>query len=97
MVTALQALRRHNWGIAGRVSSGVRSLDTNPSSKRSSDVSEKDRGSFISRPYNVLFPLESTPYERRFGDELRESQAEDALTPDGEVQGLIAAALKGDD
>lgn len=96
MVTALQALRRGNWGLAGTVSNGTRILDTNPASKRSPKVFESDRGSWISRPYAIMQPTESVPYERRFGDELRDSQSEDALTPDGEVQGLIAAALKGD-
>lgn len=57
---------------------------------------ENDRGIIRSYPYSQWIPLESTPYDRRFGEELQAMMEGDvwgALTPDGVVGDSFASAL----
>lgn len=83
MVTALQALRRHDWQTAGKVTQGNEAKplvqNADPSEKRDpavyADVVD-GRTVWRSRPYagvhmveGRLTPIASCPYEKRFGME----------------------------
>jgi hypothetical protein len=97
MVTALQALQRNDWGLAG-------TLANEPTNRQSSDPSLKrsswywDGGLLRSRP-NANDPYEpSRPYEKRFGmadpfsDESREAAG---IHPDGYPGDLWKEAMYG--
>lgn len=87
MVTAVLALARGKWDTAGRVSfDGIKRLNSNPHTKRNPDWwPDRNNDDIIaSLPYNVGVDLESTPYNRMFGDELAEMNLSIEVTPDGE-------------
>lgn len=87
MVTAVLALARGKWETAGKVSfDGVKKLNSNPHTKRnpSSWVDPENDYIIASLPYSVGPELESTPYDRRFGDEMEELNMTIEVNPDGE-------------
>jgi hypothetical protein len=97
MVTALQALQRNSWEMAG-------TLVDNPTNKQSSDPSLKrsswhwDGELLRSRP-NANDPYEpSRPYEKRFGMEdpfSDESREAEGIHPDGYPGDLWKEAMYG--
>ena len=97
MVTALQALQRNDWTLAG-------TLVNEPTNRQSSDPSLKrsswhwDGPILRSRP-NANEPYEpSRPYEKRFGMQdpwSQESAEENGVTPDGMPGDLWKEALYG--
>lgn len=107
MTTALQALRRHKWHLAGDVQSGAEfSQNADPSDKRCSIYWDSDQEVFRSTPYAgiELDPatgnfewIPSTPYSKRFGmedpfsDESRDSMG---ITDDGSTSATFAWALR---
>lgn len=108
MVSALQALRRNDWTLAGRVSTGVDLLqDSDPFTKRVGlyrDVID-GRQVYRSSPHYGMNEgagrpewIPSMPYEKRFGmedpfsDEYREQFG---ITEDGTVYDVLAWTLGG--
>lgn len=88
MTTAVQALARGKWETCGRViTDGMRVINSNPHTKRADSVLKWDEHERIFRSYcwTHQTPVESTPYEKLFGDELRAFQLEEMETPDGTV------------
>jgi hypothetical protein len=98
MVTALQALQRNNWALAG-------TLVNEPTNRQSSDPSMKrsawywDGELLRSHPAGNYPYRASVPYEKRFGmadpwsDESREA---DGVTAEGYPGDLVNEALYGD-
>lgn len=93
MVTATQALARGKWETAGVVHRGTtRQLTTDPKTKRSIFPElEDDGGMWRSFPFHDAGP--STPYDKRFGEELRMLKDAEGLTPDGDVWDILRGAL----
>jgi hypothetical protein len=84
MVTALQALQRNEWQLAGYVSDEEeRTQSSNPYQKRTSVYYDQDRGIYRSEPFEpelIVYKTKggewmdrqdckSTPYKKRFGME----------------------------
>jgi hypothetical protein len=89
MVTPGQALARRKWHTAGHVSRAERTITADPKDKR---CKIRRRGDLIvSSPHARGELLESSPYERRFGEELEESP--DVETIDGEALTLAREHL----
>jgi len=92
-----QALARGKWHTCGHVSTaGTRTINSDPWLKRLPNVVFEEG---IIRSYcylQGLFGVETTPYNRTFGDEeLREIDML-RISPDGDADMLIALALKGE-
>lgn len=87
MVTAVLALARGKWETAGKVSfDGIKKMSANPHTKRnpSSWVDPDNNYIIASLPYPTNVDLETTPYERKFGDEMNNDSMTIEVTQDGE-------------
>jgi hypothetical protein len=95
MVSMGQALNRNRWDLCGTVvEGGMRKLDSDPKSKRWALMLEREGDIIRSGPYYMGRQLQTVPYDRRFGDELRDRQDNEAiLTPDGDGQALFRQAI----
>lgn len=110
MVTALQAIRRGKWELAGTVTEGAEVIqDSNPEDKREGIYRDSYDGRVIyrSEPYFGMVQgddlelqwVPSTPYQKRFG--MDDPWSEEYLqqfgeTPDGLSIDLVSWMLKGD-
>jgi hypothetical protein len=96
MVTALQALHRNQWGLAG-------TLVPDPTARQSADPSLKRSSWHWDGPLLRSKPVEnepytpSRPYDKRFGIEVWSQEAMEAggVTPDGYPGELWKEALHG--
>lgn len=92
MVTALQALRQHTWSRAGAVSTATVEQDSYPVMKRMAGWF--DGQLYRSRPWSDFGfggPVDSTPYEKRFGQD----EDEYGVTPDGTVLDAVRPFMRG--
>lgn len=110
MVSALQALRRNKWELAGSVANEPKALvqDSNPSDKRCGFYGDMVDGRrvFRSRPHyglrdtgETLEWIPSVPYEKRFGMEdpwSDEYREQFGITPDGTVGDILTWILMGE-
>jgi hypothetical protein len=104
MVTALQALQRHKWELAGTVHAAKGVQDSNPSIKRGKAYWDDEMGVLRTEIHWPGFDFgtgdydcRSVPYRSSFGDDNPFSdEAREALgiTPDGLVMDLFTALLK---
>lgn len=99
MVSPGQALARNKWETCGSVTQGGMSkvLSADPSTKRVAMASD-DKDSRILRtfPYYMGKELESTPYDRHFGDEMANAILNDeVMTPEGLITILLPELLHG--
>lgn len=100
MVSAKQAIVRNHWESCGRVSYGeIRKLSGDPGSKRDPDFIWWDRPgirSLRSFPYEHAEELETTYYNRTFGETMEEEADEVAAmeTPDGTVGQVTIWAMR---
>jgi hypothetical protein len=88
LVSAKLALHRNDWSQAGMIQTKPRVLSGNPSDKRNPDsVYLEESGIVWTNPYEVSPDgVESVPYDRRLGLELRDMITEDdIISPDGVV------------
>lgn len=85
MVSAKQALARGKWETCGHVDhDAIRVLSSDPETKRSTTFLTVEDEIVRSEPFSEPVVLESTPYERYFGDAMEEYMLEtDSLSPDG--------------
>lgn len=90
MVSAKQALARGKWELCGTVvDDGRRIISADPKGKRCGGSPGK-----FSRPYQGCNPVVSTPYERKFGDELADYEiAEFGDHPDGPISSVLLREL----
>jgi len=104
MITALQALQRNKWDLAGKVmdETTVKPLEQNadPFTKRDKIVRENYHGRMIYRsfPRGVTFEP-SVPYQKRFGMEdpwSDEARAQWGETMEGRMTDILAWILNGD-
>lgn len=94
IVSPIQALARNKWYTAGLINlSSSRHIDSNPKDKRYPYNVILDRGMRRTIPYKEGPTLESTPYDKRFGMEMRELKEFESLSPDGDTIMLFANAL----
>lgn len=96
MVTAVQALARGKWETCGKITTdSKRTIDSNPVTKRAHTILDWNDAEQIMRSYAWTHqePIESTPYDKLFGDELRAFQLEEIETPDGSVTTVVAEML----
>lgn len=97
MTTAVQALARGKWETCGKIiTNGFRTIDSNPHTKRADSLLKWDEESQVFRSYcwTKQDPIESTPYEKLFGDEMRAWQIVDEQeTPDGSITVLLGEML----
>jgi hypothetical protein len=110
MVTALQAIRRGKWELAGHVSEGVIvTQDSNPEDKREGIYRDeyKERVIFRSEPYFGMVQgdslelewVSSTPYQKRFGMDdpwSDEYLQQYGISPDGLSINMVSWMLKGE-
>lgn len=112
MITALQALRRNDWSLAGKVSNGTKLIqDSNPFTKRTGfDVDTFDgRTIYRTRPhFNIWYDVDrdneatwiaSAPYVKRFGmdDPFSDDYKEQlGITEDGLIHQIFAWILYGE-
>jgi hypothetical protein len=85
MVSAKQALARGTWGTCGHVDyDAVRVLSSDPETKRSTAFLACEDGVIRSEAFSEPAELESTPYDRYFGDAMEEFMLEtDSFSPEG--------------
>jgi len=108
MVTALQALRRNDWSLAGTVSdASTLTQDSSPHLKRTGFDRDTHSGRIIyrTRPHSNIWYDDgphwepSQPYVKRFGmddpwsDEYKEQLG---VTEDGNIADILAWILKGE-
>jgi len=96
MTTAVQALARGKWETCGKiVTNGSRTIDSNPFTKRAHSVLHWSADEKIYRSYcwSQQDPIESTPYDKLFGDELRAFMLDEQETPDGSVTVIMGEML----
>lgn len=93
MVSAKLALHRNAWATCGHVPMGLsRILSGDPSDKRHAATRYISEGICRTRPYTVApdGSTVSTPYEKRFGLELRDKQtADDIVCDTGQVNDVL--------
>jgi hypothetical protein len=89
MVSAKQAITRHQWATAGKVRSDeTKTLDSWPITKRDPSTAHVDVAGLIRcKPYYIT--QRSIPYSRSFGMDL-----DVLLTPDGDASSLLFEMLK---
>lgn len=97
MVSATQALARGAWETAGTViDDDIKHLSADPRVKRNADTLKLHGDILRTRPYDMVFPVESTPYEARFGDEMRETlDAAEMISPEGDPLIFAIRELNG--
>lgn len=95
MITAKQAIVRNKWYTCGQIVYGAqRKLSGDPSAKRHPWMQHK-WGGLRTTPYPRANQLETTPYERGFGEErLDPDDIDDMVTPDGTIGELRAWAFR---
>lgn len=98
MVSATQALAWNKWEKCGAVTFGdTRDINSNPHTKRvpSTMFRDPDNAEIIATlAYSQWEELESTPYEKRFGEErLAFTLLFDSITPDGTVTLILPEML----
>lgn len=101
MTTALQALQRNKWELAGQVQTGVElTQDSDPWMKRSRLVRDTYHGRLIYRSFPRTHTFEpSEPYDKHFGmedpwsDEFRAQLGE---TQEGRIMDILSWILNGD-
>jgi DNA polymerase type B, organellar and viral len=92
MITCRQALNRHNWSLAGEVGSAMFVQDGDPILKRR--AGEYRDGVYWSRPHVGWPHLESTPYEKRFGQVFDLEAQGYGLTEDGFTINVARSILR---
>lgn len=98
MVSPGQALSRNKWDTCGDVSNDTtKKLSSDPKSKRTVMTTDpEDKRILMTLPYPQGYDLESTPYDKAFGDEmLLMQEAGEIVTPDGVVTMLLPELLNG--
>jgi hypothetical protein len=86
MVSAKLAMHRNKWSDAGSIDPKSRFISGSPLWKRDPDTRYVEDGICWTLPYRQAERLESVPYEKRFGLQMRDEILEaDVLTPDGTV------------
>lgn len=95
MVSAKQALARGKWETCGYVDyESVRVLSSDPDTKRSTVFLAVEDSVIRSEPFSEPAVLESTPYDRYFGDAMEEFMEEtDSLSPEGSNWNLLREQL----
>lgn len=95
LVTPKLALARNKWNTCGAVNlAGIRTINSDPRLKRNPQVFEED-GLIRSIAYSEGFTgIETTPYDRTFGDETLSELMRELMTQDGELTMLLAQALE---
>jgi hypothetical protein len=94
MTTAKQAIVRGKWSTAGKIVYGAsRTLDGKPDSKRDPSLM-RAWGGLRSIPYARAPELETTYYDRGFGEPLTMDEEGEMVTPDGLIAELQAWALR---
>lgn len=97
MTTAKQAIVRGKWATAGKIVYGAsRTLDGKPDAKRDPNLM-RAWGGLRSIPYQQAQQLETTYYDRGFGETLDISMMDDEsqmVTPDGTIAELQAWAFR---
>lgn len=93
MVSPKQALERNKWNTCGSVSTTeTRDINSDPELKR--HAARFEDGVIVTSPHQRSDELESTPYQRFFGDDLETNSAEDAaINPEGEAMKLVREML----
>jgi hypothetical protein len=91
MVTAKQALARGKWYTCGYISSAKRTINANPSQKRRK--ARRENGLIVSSAYEKQNPLESSAYDKRFGEELEMQKLGEHETVDGNALNLMREYL----
>lgn len=95
LISARLAIHRNSWQECGAVVNGPKYLSGSPHDKRDPYSAYVEDGVTWTRPYDISDRLESTPYEKRFGLELRDNQTvEDIITPNGVVDDEIYEWVK---
>lgn len=98
MISPVSAVARGNWDLAGELSTyekdgewhvgSLRTINTDPRLKRNTEYLWNDRGSFRSQAYtefldqNGIPVHDTTPYDKEFGHEIRDSYELDFLSPE---------------
>jgi hypothetical protein len=99
IVSCSQALQRHDWPSAGRVTKGKpRTISADPFRKRASagDAVYIDGSIVRTMPHGSDRPLESVSYTKLFGQELQERLfMTESVTADGDNGDLLAWLLSG--
>lgn len=94
MTSAKLALARGKWHTAGNVIfDGVKTLSSNPQSKRDPKAFRQD-GVLATSPYEKGAQLETTPYDKTFAQASHETD-DWGETPDGDIQLDIIGMLNG--
>lgn len=90
LVSPRQALARNKWHLCGTiVRDGKRIISSDPTPKRIAARPGR------SRPYHWCDPRESTPYDRKFGEELAELEAmEFGDHPDMPISSMLPALFR---
>jgi hypothetical protein len=91
MTTATQALARGKWHTAGHVhTDGLKTISSDPVTKRPPGMLEMDRGILRSYCYTAGQQLETTPYSEAFGlPAPDEGLSQDGHTPQEDLRNLI--------
>jgi hypothetical protein len=107
MVTALQALMRNDWALAGTLMDTEARQSSNPGDKRQDAYYDKARGIYRSEPIAHCnqdwirhhgYP-QSQPYDERFGQAnpenimADESKEKFGISPDGMIDQLMIDAM----
>jgi hypothetical protein len=101
MVSCKQALQRHRWEMAGKVSTARVVQSANPAAKRAEAYYDEERGVVRTAPYDKADELESTPYTPQFVKEALADalgmpfgdEREDYMTPDGPAGAIFYGQL----
>lgn len=96
MVSPGQALSRNKWETCGSVTTGdIKKINAEPKTKRTGYIGDPEDSSIIaSQPFIQGYDLESTPYDRHFGDEVQEMQMlEVQYVSDGDVRTIFLEHL----
>jgi hypothetical protein len=107
MITALQALMRNDWALAGTLMDGEARQSSNPGDKRQDPYFDKEAGIYRSEPIahrsqdfiRIYGYPQSQPYDERFTQEnpenimADESKEKFGITPDGMVDQLMIDAM----
>lgn len=94
VITARQALHRGKWHLAGAIQRDLHPIQSSaPHRKRSGPFSKKG-GVLRSSPLANREGTPSTPYDKRFGLELRTGQEEMPMLPEGEASMLLSEILR---
>ncbi len=90
LVSPRQALARNKWELCGTVvRDGKRIINSDPSIKRRANRPGR------SRPIHYVEPIESTPYDRKFGEEMTELDAlEFGDHPDMPIGSMLPALFR---